>query len=158
MGLFNIFKKKKKMSIKELYAPVLDEMWVCAFNFCPWDEDKYKVFFKKVKIVRAEATKEGIWVKSDEPYPFESACTDDVMCGYIDKIDCRWYWIGFFETKEEAEKAYVELTEKWIDRMKKSVEEHRNEPKKDTRCIPTRRAKRFIGSDKSNVEGNEKND
>lgn len=123
MKLFNIFKKKKKMSLKELYTPVLDEMWVCTFNFCPWDEDKNKVVFKKVKIVRAEATADGIWVRCNEPYPFESSCSDDCMCGYIDKFECRWYWNGFFETKEEAEKAYTELTETWIERIKKNVNE-----------------------------------
>lgn len=127
MKLFDIFKKKKKkkMTIKELYAPVLDEMWVCTFNFCPWDETRNKVVFKKVKIVSAEATREGIWVKSNEPYPFDG--TNEDMCGYIDKIDCRWYWNGFFETKEEAEKAYVELMEKWIGEIRKNVDGHRND-------------------------------
>lgn len=112
MKLFDIFKKKKKMTIKELYAPVLDEMWVCTFNFCPWDESRHKVVFKKVKIVSAEATREGIWVKSNETYPFNKS--NQTICGYIDKINCEWHWTGFFETKEEAEKSYNELMKKWI--------------------------------------------
>ena len=119
MKLFNIFKKKKKMSLKELYAPVLDEMWVCTFNFCPWDESRNKVVFKKVKIVSAEATREGIWVKSDETYPFDG--TKETICGYIDKIDCRWYWNGFFETEEKAKKAFNDLMEKWCGVIKSKI-------------------------------------
>ena len=36
MKLFNIFSRSKTMTLKELYAPVLDQMWVCVVNFCPW--------------------------------------------------------------------------------------------------------------------------
>ena len=111
MKLFNIFKKQKQMTIKELYAPVLDEMWVCAFKFNPWEPENHKVIFKKVKIVMAEADKEGIFVKSSEPDPFDQ---HSELYGYIDKITCNWRWTGFFETKEEAEKAYNELMKKWI--------------------------------------------
>lgn len=111
MKLFNIFKKQKKMSIKELYAPVLDEMWVCAFNFAPWASKEHKVVFKKVKIVRAEADKDGIFVKSSEPDPFDKSSE---LRGYIDKITCNWHWTGFFETKKDAEKAYNDLMKKWI--------------------------------------------
>ena len=114
MKLFNIFKKqkkKKKMTIKELYAPVLDEMWVCAFRFSPWEPKDHKVIFKKVKIVKAVACKEGIYVKASEPNPFDQSSE---LRGYIDKITCNWHWTGFFETKEEAEKAYNDLMKKWI--------------------------------------------
>lgn len=111
MKLFNIFKKQKKLTIKELYAPVLDEMWVCAFNFTPWSPEDHGVVFKKVKIVKAEACQEGIYVKSSEPDPFDNSSE---LRGYIDKITCNWRWTGFFETKEEAEKAYNDLMKKWI--------------------------------------------
>ena len=111
MKLFNIFKKQKKLTIKELYAPVLDEMWVCTFRFTPWEPENHKVIFKKVKIVKAEADKDGIYVKSLEPDPFDQSSE---LHGYIDKITCNWHWTGFFETKEEAEKAYNDLMKKWI--------------------------------------------
>ena len=111
MKLFNIFKKQKKLTIKELYAPVLDEMWVCTFRFNPWEPENHTVIFKKVKIVMAEADTDGIFVKSSEPDPFDNRSD---LRGYIDKITCNWHWTGFFETKEEAEKAYNDLMKKWI--------------------------------------------
>ncbi len=111
MKFFDIFKKQKKLTIKELYAPVLDEMWVCVFNYVPWEPENHKVIFKKVKIVMAQAGKDGIFVQSSEPDPLDSSSE---LRGYIDKITCNWHWTGFFETKEEAEKAYNDLMKKWI--------------------------------------------
>ena len=111
--MFNIFKRRKKLSIKELYAPVLDKMWCCVINFCPWTPDRHSVVFKKVDIIKAEANKEGIWVQSRFQNPYEPYHEDFVM-GYIDKITMRSQTSGFFETKEAAEKAYNDLMEKWI--------------------------------------------
>ena len=111
MKLFDIFKKQKKLTIKELYTPVLDEMWMCTFKFNPWDPEQHKVVFKKVKIVKAEADRGGIFVWSSDPNPFDNSLES---YGYIDKITCSRHWTGFFETKEEAEKAYNDLMKKWI--------------------------------------------
>lgn len=128
MGFFNIFqKKKKKMTLKELYAPVLDEMWVCTFNFCPWDENDNKVYIKKVKIISARAENKGIFVESSSPYPFGTSSMGDVMKGYIDRISSGWYWTGFFETREEAVKAYKELMEKWISAIRGNMEKVEND-------------------------------
>ena len=113
MKLFNIFKKRKKLTLKELYAPVLDEMWVCVFNFEPWDVKAHDVVFKKVNIVKASADEKGIFVESDEQDPFDKYDKSKLR-GYIDRITSSWHWVGFFETKEEAEKAYNELMKKWI--------------------------------------------
>ena len=113
MKLFNIFKKQKAKSIKELYTPVLDKMWVCVFNFEPWNETNHDVLFKKVNIVKAYADEKGIFVESNEQDPF-SSYENRCLCGYIDTISDHWHWTGFFETKEEAEKAYNDLMKKWI--------------------------------------------
>ena len=113
MKLFNIFKRQRKLTIKELYAPVLDEMWVCAFDFAPWSEERHQVMFKKVNIVKASADQKGIFVESNEQDPF-SPYDNRFLCGYIDTISDNWHWTGFFETKEEAEKAYNKLMKKWI--------------------------------------------
>lgn len=113
MKLFNIFKKQKKMTIKELYAPVLDKMWVCVFNFSPWDVKEHGVVFKKVNIIKACADEKGIFVESDERDPF-TMYEKERLRGYIDHITSSWHWVGFFETKEEAEKAYNDLMKKWI--------------------------------------------
>lgn len=111
--MFNIFKRRKKLSLKELYAPVLDEMWCCVINFCPWKPDRHRVVFKKVNIIKAEAATEGIWVQSDFQNPYEKY-HEDFVSGYIDKITMRMQTSGFFETRELAEKAYNALMEEWI--------------------------------------------
>jgi hypothetical protein len=113
MKLFNIFKKQKAKTIKELYTPVLDQMWVCVFDFAPWSEERHQVMFKKVNIVKAYADEKGIFVESNEQDPF-STYDNRCLCGYIDTIFDHWHWTGFFETKEEAEKAYNDLMKKWI--------------------------------------------
>lgn len=121
MKLFDIFKKQKKMAIKELYAPVLDEMWVCTFNFYPWDEDAHKVFIRKVNIIKAVADSKGIMVTSSEPYPFGTSSISDSMHGYIGRITNGFHWTGFFETEEEAKKAFNDLMEKWCGVIKSKI-------------------------------------
>lgn len=105
MKLFNIFKRQKKMTIKELFTPVLDKMWVCVINFQPWNPARYEVIFKEVCIVKACADKDGIFVETYEEH----------IKGYIDKITARsCYWVGFFETKGKAEEEYNKLMKEWI--------------------------------------------
>ena len=118
-NMFNIFKKKK--SLKELFEPVLDEMWLCAFQFSPWDTESFKVLIKKVRIHSAKADKEGIWVESNERDCFK--CYDNyTFNGYIDMITCIGRsWVGFFETQESATKAYNEMLEKWISVTKSKM-------------------------------------
>lgn len=113
MKLFDLFKKQKKMTIKDQYFPVLAKMWVCVFNFCPWDVERHDVVFKKVNIIKASADEKGIFVESDEIDPFIKHGKEH-LSGYIDHITSSWHWVGFFETMEEAEKAYNELMTKWI--------------------------------------------
>lgn len=113
MKLFNIFARRKKISAKELYAPVLDQMWCCVINFCPWNPKEHKVLFKKVNIVKAEVDTDGIYVVSDWVDPFHKY-EEDPIKGYIDKITMRWHTAGFFETEEEAKSAYNKLMELWI--------------------------------------------
>jgi hypothetical protein len=112
--MFEIFKRKKKMTIKELYAPVLDEMWMCAFNFTPWDPEDFRVTVKKVRIISAQANLGGIWVMSDETIPGWQTKKYE---GYIDKITASVEWVGFFETKEQAETEFNKMMDKWISEM-----------------------------------------
>ena len=113
MKFFDIFKKKKVVTIKDIYAHVLDQMWVCVFDFEPWKPERHEVIFKKVNIVKACADEKGIFVESSESDPF-CPYENRRLCGYIDTISDQWHWTGFFETKEEAEKAYNELMKRWI--------------------------------------------
>lgn len=112
--MFGIFKRRKKMTIKELYAPVLDEMWMCAFDFKPWEPGDFKVTVKKVRITSAQASRDGIWVVSDEPIPGWQTKKYE---GYIDKITASVEWVGFFETKEQAEAEFNKLMDKWVSEM-----------------------------------------
>ena len=112
--MFGIFKRRKKMTIKELYAPVLDEMWMCVFDFKPWDSGEFRVTVKKVRITSAQATKNGIWVVSDEPIP---GWQTEKYEGYIDKITASVEWVGFFETREQAESEFNKMMDKWVSEM-----------------------------------------
>lgn len=110
------------MTLKELYAPVLDRMWVCVVNYCPWRPADHDVVFKEVNILEAHADSEGIYVKSDFANPFiKHPSSTDIICGYIDRIDMRFHCCGFFETEDAAKKAYNELMEKWIETVRSKM-------------------------------------
>ena len=110
------------MTIKELYAPVIDQMWCCVVNFCPWRPNDHRVVFKKVNIVKAEADKDGIWVTSDFNNPYNKYSNEtDFIGGYIDKITIRFHTSGFFDTEEEAKAAYNKLMEDWIAVIKNKM-------------------------------------
>ena len=112
--MFGIFKRRNKVSVKELYQdiPLLDKMWMCVARFCPWNPDGHGVKFVEVSIKRAEAEKNGIYVHSPCRNPFDG---DESMSGYIDKITSQFgYWVGFFETKDEAVAAYNKLMDDWV--------------------------------------------
>ena len=120
MKLLDLFGRRKRMTIKELYAPVIDKMWCCVVNFCPWRPDEHGVVFRKVNIIKAEADKDGIWVESDFQNPYDMYSKDPIK-GYIDKITMRFHTSGFFETEEEAKAAYNKLMEDWIAVIKNKM-------------------------------------
>lgn len=122
MNLFNLFSRRRKKTIKELYEPVLDEMWCCIIQFRPWEPENHKVVFKKVKILKAEATPDGIWVESNFQNPFEKY-SKEMVKGYIDTIVSRFQTSGFFETEKEAKMAYNALMNKWISVIKSGLVE-----------------------------------
>ena len=67
----------------------------------------------KVRLNKAEATSDGIWVNSFERNPFDYY--GDGAEGYVGRLEqIRSWWCGFFETKEAAEKCYNETMKKWI--------------------------------------------
>ena len=114
--MFSIFKKQNKMkTIKDVFGPVLDEMWMCRFDFYPWDGSRFNVQVKKVHITEARADEDGIWVKSD----YWKDGSNSWVSGYIDKImGFAHGWVGFFETEEAAKKAFDDLMSKWMVEMK----------------------------------------
>ena len=67
----------------------------------PSDEALLRKYYD---IVKAVAYKEGVWVESTEHDPLGGS--DKHLDGYVDRITSQWHWVGFFETREEAVKAY----------------------------------------------------
>ena len=112
MKLLGIFNRKKKKSLKELYEPVIDKMWLCLVHFSPWNPNDHDVLFKEVNITEAHADKYGIYVVSD--YIDSRCCSSQPIGGYIDKLEMRYNWCGFFETEESAKAAYNATMEEWI--------------------------------------------
>ena len=71
-----------------------------------------------MNIIKAVAYREGIYVESDAHNPFDG---EKGLCGYIDKITQRYYWIGFFESLEKAKSEYVKMIDGWIAQMQRNV-------------------------------------
>lgn len=118
--MFGIFDKQRKLN--KSASPdikLLDKMWMCVFCFNPWDVERHNVVFKEVGIVKAYAEEGGIFVESNENSPFLTC--DYPMSGYIGKFTSQRHWVGFFETKEEAIKAYNDLMKKWVDVIESKI-------------------------------------
>ena len=117
MGMLDIFRKRRKVTaedLRKLYSQVIDRMWVCVVRFRPWDKEEHDVVFKEVDIVKAEATPNGILVEADERDPFREYETSSNLTGYLDRFTHNWHWVGFFETKAQAENSYNAMMDEWI--------------------------------------------
>ena len=99
----------------------IGSMWLCAANFAVHDWTKPNwcgVVVKEVGIKQAYMLRDGMFVESTERNPFNFG---DCICfrGYVGRMtwngERQSYFVGFFETKEEAENAYRELAKKLID-------------------------------------------
>ena len=102
------------MSLKELYEPVLDRMWVRVFRFRPWEPKENQVVFNEVNIVRAVAYKEGIYVESDEHDPFHREIT---LKGYIDTITSDWEWGWVFRVSRQGQGRILQAYERIESRV-----------------------------------------
>ena len=99
----------------------IGSMWLCAANFAihNWTEPNWHgVVVKEVGIKQACVLRDGMFVESTERNPFNFGdCID--FRGYVGKMtwnrERQSYFVGFFETREEAENAYRELATKLID-------------------------------------------
>lgn len=96
-------------------------MWLCAANFALHKltkPDWHDVIIKEVGIKEARVIRDGMYVESTERNQFNFG---DPICfrGYVSRMtyndECKSYFVGFFETKEEAVDAYRELAKKLID-------------------------------------------
>jgi len=106
----NILKFFNPLSGKDVESPSLGKMWMCRFDFLPWEPDEFNVVFREVEIDKACATKDGIWVEA-KANDVEST---HILGGYVGKFTPNWKWIGFFPTENQAKDAFNCLVDKWI--------------------------------------------
>jgi hypothetical protein len=116
MKLLNRLLKTKKPD-----ENTIGSMWLCAANFAihNWTEPNWHgVMVKEVGIEQACILRDGMFVESTERNPFNFGDPARLR-GYVGRMtwnDGRQsYFVGFFETKEEAEDAYRKLAKKLID-------------------------------------------
>lgn len=116
MKLLNRLLKTKKPD-----GNTIGSMWLCAANFAVhnWTEPNWHgVVVKEVGVKEARALLDGTYVESTERNPFNFGDPTRFR-GYVGRMT--WnrergdYFVGFFETREEAEDAYRELAEKLVD-------------------------------------------
>ena len=119
MKLLDLLLKKKKPEAKD----TIGSLWLCAAKFAVDNLLKdgwHDVMIKEVGITHAEVfrNRDGTWVESTEYVPFGWGYTVPFR-GSLGRMafneDQGNYFVGFFETKEEAEAAYRGLAKKIID-------------------------------------------
>jgi hypothetical protein len=121
MSLLDMFKKSKEKTTSES-APVvasLGKMWVCVVKFEPWNDDWYDVMIKNVDICEVCMRGKDTSVTSLEHNPFKSA-RGIPLNGKIKQLNYISHenqWVGFFDTKEQAEDAYRKLASSLVDRI-----------------------------------------
>jgi len=116
MKLLNRLLKTRKLNDE-----TIGSMWLCAANFAVYNWTKpnwHGVLVKEVGIENACIRRDGMYVESTERNPFNFG---DPICfrGYVGRLtfnnENKSYFVGFFESRDEAENAYRELAKKLID-------------------------------------------
>ncbi len=122
MKFLNRLLKTKKPDEK-----TIGSMWLCAANFAVYNWTKPNwcdVVVKEVGIEQAYMLRDGMFVESTERNPFNFG---DPVCfrGYVGRMtwndERKSYFIGFFETREEAVDAYSKLAKKLIDDISSKI-------------------------------------
>lgn len=105
MNLFDIFKKSKKGG--EVTAS-LGKLWFCTVKFAPWKDDWYGVKIAETDIEEAWVRDGTTHVVSTTRNPFDKRDFTKLRgkVGHLEYVSQLGYWIGFFETKKDAEDAY----------------------------------------------------
>ena len=103
-----MFKKSKKSMSSTPSSASLGRMWACIVKFVPGQEDWYDVKIAETDI-REAWVRDGITrVESTAQNPFNK-CDPISLRGPVGHLECVsqfGYWIGFFETKKDAEDRY----------------------------------------------------
>ncbi len=119
MNLIDIFKKNKNSTNNnsEKTDPyLLGKMWLCLVDFCPGEV--FRKAFVNVPINMVVSTADGLQVRTyDISHPFDR--TSGKINGFFGVMKQIYSntWSGFFETEEEAKRAFNELMDEWIDIM-----------------------------------------
>ena len=121
MKFLNRLLKTKKLDNK-----TIGSMWLCAANFNVSNFTKPNwcdVLVKEVNITYAEMVRGSMFVASTEYNPFSSGMPFRGCVGRLAwNEENKNYFIGFFETKEEAKNAYLDLVEKLIKDLASKIQ------------------------------------
>ena len=130
MKFLNRLLKTKKLDDK-----TIGSMWLCAANFDVRNFAKPNwcdVLVKEVGIKEAYMRQDGMFVESTEPNQFNLGATivnlgDPIRFhGYVGRLlwndENKNYFVGFFETKEDAENAYIDLVEKLTEDIASKIQ------------------------------------
>jgi len=105
MNLLDMFRKSKS---SDPSLASLGKMWACAVKFAPSAEVWYDVKIAETDIREAWVRDGTTRVESTARNPFNKG--DPVSLrgpvGRLEYVPHLNYWIGFFETKKDAEDAY----------------------------------------------------
>ena len=105
MNLLDMFRKSKK---SQTPTASLGKLWVCAVKFSPWDDDQYGAEIAETDIKEAYVRNGEPQVESFMKNPFNK-CDPITLrgpVGHLEYVSQSGQWIGFFETKKDAEAAY----------------------------------------------------
>ena len=108
MNLLDMFRKSKKAMSAVSSSASLGRMWACAVKFAPWTKNWYDVKIVETDIMEAQV-RDGITrVESTARNPFNKGDPISLRgpVGHLEYVSQLGYWIGFFETKKDAEDAY----------------------------------------------------
>ena len=130
MKFLNRLLKTKKLDNK-----TIGSMWLCAANFNVSNFTKPNwcdVLVKEVGIKEAYMRQDGMFVESTERNQSNLGATiinlgaTISFRGYVGRLawneENKNYFVGFFETKEEAKNAYLDLVEKLIKDLASKIQ------------------------------------
>lgn len=108
MNLLDMFKKSKNALSSVPSSSSLGRLWACVVKFAPWKDDWYDVKIMETDIIEAQVRGGTTHVESTARNPFNTGDPISLhgQVGHLEYVAHLGHWIGFFETKKDAELAY----------------------------------------------------
>ena len=108
MNLLDMFRKSKNALSSIPSSASLGRLWACVVKFAPWKDDWYDVKIMETDIIEAQMRNGTTHVESTARNPFNKGDPISLrgQVGHLEYVTHLGYWIGFFETKKDAEDAY----------------------------------------------------